>query len=105
MRIFFFTGCLVSLIDCDLGSGSPGNPGLVSPSRRGTRALRSGVAFGRRLLELEGLSSADILEVEGVLMTSRTFDAFVEVVGEAEDGSGLLTDAKALLVWDMYKML
>ena len=105
VRIFLRFAFYLLSLTMTLDPASPGSPGLVSPSRRGARVLRNGVALGRRFLEIEGLSPGEIAEVEGILLGSHTSDAFVNTVGEAEDGSGFLTDTKALLVWDMYKMI
>ncbi|KAE9386540.1 hypothetical protein BT96DRAFT_1005982 [Gymnopus androsaceus JB14] len=93
------------VVELRLNSPNSGSPGLVSPSRGRARALRNRVALGCQLLGIEKLSPMEVAEVEGILMGLHTSDAFVEAVGEVEDGSGFLTDAKALLVWDMYKML
>lgn len=80
-----------------------GSPGFVSPSRG--RVLRKRVTLGCWFLGIKGLTPEETADVEATLMGSCTSDDFVEAIGQAEDGSGLLTDEKALFLWDIYKMI
>lgn len=74
------------------------SPGHVSPTNQGP--LR-GLELGRRLLKADGYSKRVIKSIEQLLITSNTSDTFVQ---ETMGSTGMSAE-KALLVWDLYKLV
>lgn len=75
------------------------DPGCVSPVKR---APSRGILLGRHLLKADGYSRDTAKFIEQVIITSSSPDAFVQEV--VRDIRGM-NEEKALLVWDLYKLV
>lgn len=89
----------ILLVDSCLAVDSIGS-GQMSPTKQ---SPMRGVSLGRRLLNADGFPKGMVKEIEQLLLSCSSSDAFVAaVVGDKEIG---MSTKKASLVWDLYKLV